>query len=103
MVTGRLAMGVLRLLDQNWLLSAVNRSGAVSPEIRATASSMPVTIPESAAREATERMTIQRDAPKAVPALRNRFGTRLSMFSVVRTTTGTTSMASAAAPARAEK
>jgi len=42
-------MGALRLVLQNWLLSAVNSSGAVSPLMRATASSSPVTMPLRAA------------------------------------------------------
>ena len=37
MVTGRLAIGSPSLLVQNWLDSAVNSSGAVSPAMRATA------------------------------------------------------------------
>ena len=44
MTTGRLASGWLRLVLQNWLLSAVNSRGAVSPEMRATASRTPVVI-----------------------------------------------------------
>ena len=40
--TGRLAIGWSMLLVQNWLFSAVNSSGAVSPLMRATASKMPV-------------------------------------------------------------
>src|SRR6185437_9444363 len=47
--TGRLAMGALRLVLQNWLLRAVKRSGAVSPLMRATASRRPVTMPLRAA------------------------------------------------------
>src|SRR5262245_30363841 len=50
MTTGRLETGALRLRLQNWLLSAVNKSGAVSPEMRAIASSTPVIIPARAAR-----------------------------------------------------
>ena len=50
MTTGRLATGAFILLLQNWLLSAVNSSGAVSPLMRATASSTPVTMPALAAR-----------------------------------------------------
>ena len=38
-----------RFALQNWLLSAVNRSGAVSPAMRASPSSTPVTMPLSAA------------------------------------------------------
>ena len=47
--TGRLAIGALRSVLQNWLLSAVNSSGAVSPLMRATASSRPVSMPLRAA------------------------------------------------------
>ncbi len=47
--TGRFAIGAFRLVLQNWLLSAVNSSGAVSPLMRATASSSPVTMPLRAA------------------------------------------------------
>ena len=47
--TGKLAMGAARLLLQNWLLSAVNSSGAVSPLMRAIASRRPVRIPLRAA------------------------------------------------------
>src|SRR5664280_2754315 len=50
MTTGRLATGAFMLVLQNWLLSAVNNSGAVSPLIRATASSTPVIMPARAAR-----------------------------------------------------
>jgi len=50
MTTGRLAIGAFRSVLQNWLLSAVKSSGAVSPAIRATASMTPVTMPWSAAR-----------------------------------------------------
>ena len=50
MTAGRLAIGALRLVLQNWLLSAVNSSGAVSPLMRAIASSTPVTMPARAAR-----------------------------------------------------
>ena len=50
MTVGRLAIGALRLVLQNWLLSAVKSSGAVSPLMRAIASSTPVTMPAFAAR-----------------------------------------------------
>ena len=50
MTIGRLDTGPFMSSDQNWLLSAVKRSGAVSPLIRATASRMPVMIPAFAAR-----------------------------------------------------
>ncbi len=50
MVTGRLAMGLARLSDQFRLPRLVNSNGAVSPAIRATASSTPVAMPSIAAR-----------------------------------------------------
>ena len=43
-------IGPFMFVLQNWLLSAVKRSGAVSPAMRATASMTPVTIPWIAAR-----------------------------------------------------
>ena len=88
---------------QNWLFSAVNSSGAVSPEMRAIASSTPVTMPARAARQVTARMTELCGAPSAAAASRRPFGTSSSMFSVVRTTTGITITVSDAAPAQAEK
>ena len=64
MITARLDIGPFKSLLQNWLLSEVNKSGAVSPEIRATASRMPVTpaaihdwlYAEAVSREALHRM-----------------------------------------------
>ena len=47
-VTGRLAIGLPRSLVQNWFDSAVNSSGAVSPDTRASASKMPVITPAQA-------------------------------------------------------
>ena len=43
-------MGAFMFSDMNWLDSAVNSSGAVSPEMRAIASSTPVMMPVLAAR-----------------------------------------------------
>ena len=65
MVTGRLAIGSVRLEVQNWLFSAVNSSGAVSPEMRATASSTPVTTPARAARSVMLMITFHFGAPSA--------------------------------------
>ena len=48
-VTGRLAIGWLRSLVQNWFDSAVKSSGAVSPAMRASASRTPVMTPARAA------------------------------------------------------
>src|SRR5947208_13212055 len=86
--TGRLAMGAARLLLQNWLLSAVNSSGAVSPLMRATASSRPVRMPLRAAGQMTLGIVRQGDAPMAGEAAFIPWGTRGSRCSVVRTGTG---------------
>jgi alpha-D-ribose 1-methylphosphonate 5-triphosphate synthase subunit PhnH len=91
------------LLLQNWLLSAVNNSGAVSPLMRATASNTPVMIPARAARSVTKLITFHCGAPSAAAASRNVLGTRRNMFSVVRITIGITSMDKASAPAQPEK
>src|SRR4029079_8259128 len=48
--TGRFDIGAFRLVLQNWLLSAVNSKGAVSPLMRAIASRTPVSMPACAAR-----------------------------------------------------
>ena len=50
MTTGTLAIGRSRSALQYWLPKAVNSSGAVSPEMRARASRMPVTMPADALR-----------------------------------------------------
>src|SRR5213592_3091837 len=99
----RFAMGWFMSSDQNWLLSAVNSSGAVSPPMRATASRIPVMIPAFAARTVTRVITFHCGAPSAAAASRRLSGTRRSMFSVVRITTGITISASAIVPAQAEK
>src|SRR5437588_11822706 len=96
-------MGALRFVLQNWLLRAVNRRGAVSPEIRAIASSIPVTMPARAARHVTVRITRLRGVPSAIAAWREVLGPRSSMFSVVRATTGITRTANDAAHGIAEK
>src|SRR3546814_14136030 len=51
--TGTLAIGARTSVVQYWLLSAVNSSGAVSPEMRASARRMPVTMPGLAERYRT--------------------------------------------------
>ena len=100
--TGRLAMGWPMLVLKNWLLSAVNSSGAVSPDTRAIASSRPVMTPLLAARRVIISATFQRGAPSAAAASRRLPGTRRSMFSVVRTTTGMAMSDSASEPAKPE-
>src|SRR5450830_1229664 len=101
--TGRLAIGRFILVLKNWLLSAVNNSGAVSPEIRATASSTPVTTPALTARRRTSNATFQRGAPSENAASRRLLGTSLSMLSVVRTTTEMEISEIAKVPAQPEK
>src|SRR6266480_913546 len=66
--TGRFAIGRFMSVDMNWLLSAVKRSGAVSPAMRATASRIPVTMPARAARYETPVITFQLGAPRAAAA-----------------------------------
>ncbi|MNN93696.1 hypothetical protein D3C81_2121950 [compost metagenome] len=83
----------------NWLFRAVNSSGAVSPAMRANASSTPVITPALTARKRTRVATFQRGAPRANAASSRLFGTRRSILSVVRTTTGTAISDSAMAPA----
>src|ERR1700691_5086511 len=98
MTTGRLAMGAFNSVLQNWLLSAVNSNGAVSPLMRAMANNRPVTMPLRAAGYNTLTMVRHGYAPSAAEASFMPMGTRLSMSSVVRRVTGMASMASASAP-----
>ena len=60
-------------------------------------------MPAWAAFQVTVLITKLRGAPSAVAASRNPSGTRISMFSVVRSTTGITITVSDRAPAMAEK
>ena len=89
--------------EKNWLFNAVKSSGAVSPLIRANASSTPVTTPLLAARRVTMVVTFQRGAPRANAASRRLPGTSRNMFSVVLNTTGIAIRASASVPAQPEK
>mgnify|MGYP000662174711 CR=1 FL=1 len=72
----------------NIIIKAVNNNGAVSPEIRATANSTPVKIPALTALIRINKATFQRGAPSANAASRKLIGTKASILSVVRTTTG---------------
>src|SRR5690606_39109124 len=103
MTTGTLAIGPVTSLLQYWLPNAVNSSGAVSPEIRASASRMPVTMPGIAERYITCTVTFHCGTPSDSAASRICEGTSRSISSVVRNTTGSTMKASAIAPATAEK
>lgn len=99
-VTGRFAIGWLMSAEKNWFDSAVKSSGAVSPAMRATASSTPVTIPPTDARSVIFRIIRHFGVPSANAASRSAFGTSFSMFSVVRITIGICSSASAITPAQ---
>jgi hypothetical protein len=101
--TGTLAVGAFRLWAQYWLFSAVKSSGAVSPLMRASPSKIPVRMPGAAARYSTCTVTFQRGMPSDRAASRMTSGTRRSVSSVVRTTTGSTISASAMPPAQPEK
>ena len=102
--TGRLAIGAFMSVLKNWLFSAVNSSGAVSPLTRAMASRMPVTTPALTARSVTMQRSPSSAARRARTPLRAGWsGTRCSMSSVVRTTTGMAISASATTPAQPEK
>ena len=81
----------------------MNNSGAVSPEMRATASSTPVIMPRRAARTQTSSTTFQCAAPRAAAASRIDSGTSRSMSSLVRTTIGITRIDKATTPAQPEK
>jgi hypothetical protein len=74
--------------------------GAVSPAARAIASSAPLTMPEIAAGSTTVRMVRHFRAPSARLAWRSSSGTRRSISSLDRITTGSIRQASASAPAR---
>jgi hypothetical protein len=86
--TGKLAIGAPIFVLKNWLFKAVKSNGAVSPLMRAIANNMPVITPLFAARKVTMVETFQRGAPNAKAASRKLPGTKRSMFSVVRITTG---------------
>ena len=85
----------------NRLPSAVNRSGAVSPAARATASMIPVRMPGSPVRMTTDRTVRHAGIPRASEASRSEFGTSFRISSVVRMMTGTMITASATLPANA--
>ena len=85
--TGKFAMGDSMLVLKNWLFSAVNSKGAVSPEMRAH-SQQNTCDHATLQRKVTPVATFQRGAPKAKAASRKLPGTSRIMFSVVRITTG---------------
>ena len=98
--TALIAPVIFRL--KNSLPNAVNSRGAVSPEMRAKASSTPVTMPGSALRYNTCTVTFHCGTPNDNAASRICTGTSRNISSVVRTTTGNTINANESAPAMAE-
>src|ERR1035441_789262 len=78
--------------------AVVNRSGAVSPMPRATASSDPVTSPGSAVGSTTRVTTRQRGAPSASAASRSAPGTSSRTTSDARVTIGRISRDNAMEP-----
>ncbi len=80
----------------------MNSNGAVSPLMRASASSTPVTMPGRAARYSTCTLTFHCGTPSDSAASRMVPGTSRSISSVVRTTTGSTMKPSAIAPDQPE-
>ena len=80
---------------------AVNRSGAVSPAARATASMIPVRMPGSPVRTTTDRTVRQVGIPSASEASRSDPGMRRRISSVVRMMTGAMMTARATLPAKA--
>ena len=96
-------MGAFMSNEKNGLFNAVNNKGAVSPLTLANANSTPVMTPLLAAFKTMERETFHLGAPSANAASRKLTGTKLSMFSVVRTTTGMAIRVKAKVPAHPEK
>src|SRR6478609_3571697 len=103
MFIGSEAVGSFKPLLQNGLLNAVNKSGAVSPATRATASITPVAMPGAAVRSITRTVARHLGTPSPSAASRSDSGTNLSSSSVVRVTVGNISTPSATPPANAEK
>ena len=103
MLTGSEAMGSLSDSDQKRLLNAVNKSGAVSPATRATASITPTAIPGAAVLSITRSVARQLVTPSPSAASRSASGTRRNSSSVDRAIVGSIKMASAIPPANAEK
>ena len=73
----------MSLVLKKRLLNAVNSSGAVSPAMRASASTMPVMMPGSAAGSTTLKTARARVAPSASAPSRIEPGTSRSSSSVV--------------------
>ena len=102
-MTGREAVGCSQPGLQKRLLSAVKRSGAVSPATRARERSNPVRMPRIPAGMTTRTIVTHWGAPSASDASRRESGTRRRNSSVVRSATGIIRSPSATPPARVEK
>ena len=95
-------MGWVQLEKKKLLPKTVRISGAVSPDILAIESRIPVMTPLLAVVSTTLIVARQRLIPKAIAASRIEFGTVLIDSSVVRVTIGRVIIDRAAAPARGE-
>src|SRR3954468_11857593 len=95
---GNAAIGLVGDSDQKGLPNAVKISGAVSPAMRATATSAPVTIPGIAVRNTTLIDVRHFVYPSASAASRIDTGTRRIISSVARVTSGIIIAASATLP-----
>jgi hypothetical protein len=95
------AIGWVSVVLKKRLLNEVKSSGAVSPAMRASASTTPVRMPGSAAGSTTLKVACARVAPSASDPSRIEPGTRSSSSSVVRAMIGIIMMPSARPPASA--
>src|SRR6516165_2937472 len=99
---GRVAVGCLQPGLQNWLPSAVNKSGAVSPATRAKFNIIPEISPRIAAGTTTVAIVRDLVAPSAIaPSLKDT-GTDFRNSSVERRAIGIIMTPSATPPASVE-
>src|SRR4029078_7581975 len=99
---GKAAIGGVGETDQKLLPNAVKIRGAVSPAMRATARSAPVTIPGIAVSSKIVSDVRHFVYPSAKAASRMETGTRRIISSVVRVTSGIIIAARAMPPASAD-
>ena len=81
-------------------IDVVKSSGAVSPAARATASTVPVTMPPNAVGKMTPSTVRQRLTPRARLASRRSLGTSSRTSCAARATRGSITIASATEPAK---
>jgi hypothetical protein len=103
MANGKAAVGSVKPLNQNLLPRIVSSSGAVSPEILATDSRIPVAMPFFALLRTMVIVVFHRGTPKAKAASLIAIGTSLMASSVVLVTIGIIIMAKAKAPASTDQ